>query len=495
MIEDYVRGCQTCAATKPELRKPAGLLHPLPIPERPWQVISIDFVGPLPRTPDHFDMILVVVDKFSKMAHFIATTSHATAKHTAKLLLEHVIRLHGVPEAIISDRGTQFTAKLFRKVWEQLGTDLRLSTAYHPQSDGQTERVNRELEQQLRWHADKTETNWKEWLSVVEMQYNSTQHSSTNKTPFEMNGTNWKDPFALALQQPRTEAKNDGAEDMLRELRITWEDARQVMLRQREQQKKYADRRRRDEQYHVGDLVMLSTKDLAQGRTKLSDRYAGPFRIAEVRENGVNVRLDLPAAFKRIHPVFHVEKIKRFTDSQQNWPGRPQVARPPPVLVDGAEQYWAKRILDKRVVQKEVDTRETINQKTPPTEEKKTEREEEIQQPVQGRRISPRDHASSRTLDAQTPPLPLQPKTRVRKVRKSTTEFLVEWEGYDLTDATWEPEENLLASNCQDLINDYYRRQLDSEDDDNPMELATMYTFSVGATTDGGVAHMQCHQV
>ena len=235
-------------------------------------------------------------------------------------------------------------------MWEQLGTDLRLSTAYHPQSDGQTERVNRELEQQLRWHADKTATNWKEWLSVVEMQYNSTQHSSTNKTPFELHGTSWKDPFALALQKPGTDTKGDGAEDMLRELRITWEDARHVMLRQREQQKKYADRRRRDEQYQVGDLVMLSAKDLAQGRTKLSDRYAGPFRIAEVRDNGVNVRLDLPAAFKRIHPVFHVEKIKRFTESQRDWPGRPQVDRPPPVLVDGAAQYWAKRILDKRVV-------------------------------------------------------------------------------------------------------------------------------------------------
>ena len=163
-----------------------------------------------------------------------------------------------------------------------------MSTAYHPQSDGQTERVNRELEQQLRWHADKTGTNWKEWLSVVEMQYNSTQHSSTNKTPFEMNGTNWNDPFALALQKPTTAAssatKADGAEEMLRELRITWEDARQVMLRQREQQKKYADQRRRDEQYRVGDLVMLRMKDLAQGRTKLSDRYAGPFRVAEVRD-------------------------------------------------------------------------------------------------------------------------------------------------------------------------------------------------------------------
>ena len=496
MMEDYVRGCQTCAATKPELRKPAGLLHPLPIPEKPWQVISIDFVGPLPRTPDHFDTILVVVDKFSKMAHFIATTRNATAKHTAKLLLEHVVRIHGVPEAIISDRGTQFTAKLFRKVWEHLGADLRLSTAYHPQSDGQTERVNRELEQQLRWHADKTGTNWKEWLSVVEMQYNSTQHSSTNKTPFEMNGTNWNDPFALALQKPKTaassETKADGAEEMLRELRITWEDARQVMLRQREQQKKYADQRRRDEQYQVGDLVMLRMKDLAQGRTKLSDRYAGPFRVAEVRDNGVNVRLDLPAAFKRVHPVFHVEKIKRFTESRQDWPGRPQPERPPPVLVDGTEQYWAKRILDKRVVQREVQVHEDSDQKTPAVQENKTDTD--VPPAVQGRRISPRDHASTRRHYAPAPlPPPTRAKTRVRKMKKNITEYLVEWEGYDLADATWEPEENLLASNCHELINDYYQRQLDSEDDENPTELATMFTFEAVATNDG-VMQLYCHQ-
>ena len=264
--------------------------------------------------------------------------------------------------------------------------------------------------------------------------------------------------LSSALQKPRTDTKDDGAEDMLRELHITWEDARQVMLRQREQQKKYADRRRRDEQYHVGDLVMLSTKDLAQGRTKLSDRYAGPFRVAEVRDNGVNVRLDLPAAFKRIHPVFHVEKVKRFVDSQQEWPGGPQVQRPPPVLVDGAEQYWAKRILDKRVVQREVNKQDTTNSHISPTEDEKTAPDSDTQQPVQGRRISPRDHASSRRPDARPPPPPPPPKTRGRKVKKNVTEFLVEWEGYDRNDATWEPEDNLLASNCQELINDYYRR-------------------------------------
>ena len=113
MIADYVKGCITCAATKPSLQKPAGTLRPLPIPEKPWRMISIDFVGPLPRTKDYYDYISVVVDKFSKMAHFIPTTSNVTAKQTAQLLIDHVVRLHGVPDAIISDRGTQFVAQLF----------------------------------------------------------------------------------------------------------------------------------------------------------------------------------------------------------------------------------------------------------------------------------------------------------------------------------------------------------------------------------------------
>lgn len=503
MIKDYVSGCLTCAATKPDLRRPAGLLHPLPIPEKPWQVISIDFVGPLPRTSDHYDTVLVVIDKFSKGGHLIPTTSHATAKHTAKLLIDNVVRLHGLPGAIISDRGTQFTAKLFRKVWEQLGTDLRFSTAYHPQSDGQTERLNREIEQQLRWHADKTGANWKEWLSVVEMQYNSTVHSSTGKTPFEMNGTNWRDPFTLALQKPGTgdevDVNGDGAEDMLRELRITWEDARQVMLKQREQQKKYADMKRRDERYKVGDLVMLTTKNLAQGKGKLADRYAGPFRVAEVRDNGVNVRLDLPADFSRIHPVFHVEKLKRFTESRLDWPGRQQVERPPPVLVDGAEQYWAKRILAKRIVERDVVVRQPVTPTTTSTEEKK-ERDDEpvVTQPTVNRRISPRDHASTRSI-AQPPPVVLSApasRTRAKKVKQTVTEFLVEWEGYDLSDATWEPEENLLATNCHELINDYFRRQVEQEDsdDESELELGTMYTFST-SVGDDGVARLHCVQV
>jgi hypothetical protein len=191
-------------------------------------VISIDFVGPLPRTPDYFNYVLVVVDKFSKMAHFIPTTTNVTAEETARLLLEHVVRLHGLPEAIISDRGHEFTAHLFQEVWTAMGTDLRLSTAYHPQSDGQTERVNRELEQQLRVHANRTGNNWKQWLTVVEMHYNSDLHESTGKTPYEMNGVDWRDQWGVAMASARPRLRNDAAEELLRDIRSTWEDARQV---------------------------------------------------------------------------------------------------------------------------------------------------------------------------------------------------------------------------------------------------------------------------
>ena len=155
-----------------------------------------------------------MVDKFSKMAHFIPTTTNITAKETAELLLTHVV-----------------TAHLFQEVWNAMGTQLRMSTAYHPQSNGQTERVNRELEQQLRAHADRSGTNWKDWLSVVEMHYNSDVHESTGKTPYEMNGVDWRDQWALAMRRPASHLSNDEANDLLRDIKMTWEDARQVMLK------------------------------------------------------------------------------------------------------------------------------------------------------------------------------------------------------------------------------------------------------------------------
>ena len=289
------------------------------------------------------------------------------------MLLEHVVRLHGLPETIISDRGHEFTAHLFQQLWTALGTDLRLSTAYHPQSDGGTERLIRELQQQLRAHANRSGTNWKQWLPIVEMHYNSDRHESTGKTPYEMNGVDWRDQWAVAMASARPRLTNDAAEDLLRDIRTTWEDARQVMIRQRAQQKKFADMRRREEHYKVGDQVMLTTDKLAEGRGKLRDRWVGPFTVVEAFDNGVNVRLDLPKQYSKLHPVFHVEKLQRFIPSSMDWPGREQPKRPKPRLVNGRRKYWALRIIDKKEEDVEVTTRVEEKEETEELDEKKEE--------------------------------------------------------------------------------------------------------------------------
>jgi hypothetical protein len=459
MIADYVRGCNTCAAVKPSMEKPAGLLRPLPIPEKPWQVISIDFVGPLPMTPDYFDTVLTVVDKFSKRGHFIPTTKNVTSQKTAQLILEHVIKYHAaIPEAIISDRGTQFTSLLFTELWKALGTELRLSTSYHPQSDGQTERLNRELGQQLRIHANRSGSNWKQWLPIVELHYNSDVHESTGKTPYEMTGVEYRDALTLALQQPTKQFKSEEARMMYDGIKTTWEDARRRMVKQREQQKKYADKLRRDEQYKVGDLVMLSTENLPIGQGKLTDRFIGPLKVTEVRENGVNVKLKLPKEFinERTHPVFHVDKLKRFTPSRIPWPNRVQPPRPTPIVEPGKKRYWLRRIVGKKEqevselvrppagsgVSDVVDSQDSKDSITPPM-----------------RRVSPREHASTRSTETWAA-VTRRGKPRMEKVVKIF--YLVEWEVSDTeVETSWEPQDSLVRQGLQEFIDDYETRQLE----------------------------------
>ena len=486
MIADYVRGCLTCAATKPSLQQPAGTLRPLPVPDKPWRVITIDFVGPFPRTADYFNYVLVVQDKFSKMAHFIATTTNVTAEETAKLLLENVVRLHGLPETIISDRGHEFTAHLFQQLWTAFGTDLRLSTAYHPQSDGGTERLIRELQQQLRTHANRAGTNWKQWLAIVEMHYNSDRHESTGKTPYEMNGVDWRDQWAVAMTSARPRLSNDAAEDLLRDIRTTWEDARQVMIRQRAQQKKFADRKRRDERYAVGDQVMLTTDKLAEGRGKLKDRWVGPFTVVEAFDNGVNVRLELPKQYSKLHPVFHVEKLKRFVPSAMDWPGREQPKRPKATLTNGRRKYWALRIIDRKEEDVEVTVTTAPDMGDDEKNEEKTSVEETAPPTRHGRRISPRDHASTRSDMAPAPPQPARrPRARTTKETRRVVFYKVEWEGYGEEDATWKSEEEVVNEGLEWMIRDY---EMGLHQRSDELDLGMAWVFTPGLL-DTGARH------
>jgi hypothetical protein len=351
--------------------------------------------------------------------------------------------------------------------------------------------LNRELEQQLRVHANRTGSNWKKWLSVVEMHYNSDVHESTGKTPYEMDGVDWRDQWALAMRAPRAALSNDDANDLLRDIRTTWEDARQVMLKMREQQRKYADRRRRDERYQVGDLVMLSTEKLAVGRGKLKDRWVGPFPVTEAFSNGVNVRLELPAEYSRLHPVFHVERLKRFVPSAVDWPNREQPERPRAKLADGKKKYWAVRIIGKKEEEKTFTERVGVggpSSESSPGEDSLSAGKEEAtdaeeKEAPSTRRVSPRDHASTRATAVPSSRVK-KVKTRLIKVKRPIVYYKVEWEGYDESEATWHPVEWFEAQDLQWMIDDYEgqpRRSADFPD------LATEYFFNAEETPDGGL--------
>src|SRR5581483_3507136 len=190
MIKDitkYINSCDACQRNKTSQKVPAGLLQPLPIPTERWSHISMDFITQLPITKDKHDAIVVFVDLLTKMVHFVPTFTNASAPSTARLFFDNVFRLHGLPRAIVSDRDSKFTSKFWRALFEHLGTKLNMSTSFHPQTDGQTERANRTLEDMLRAFVSYEQTDWDKYLAAAEFASNNAPNASTGMSPFKMN--------------------------------------------------------------------------------------------------------------------------------------------------------------------------------------------------------------------------------------------------------------------------------------------------------------------
>jgi hypothetical protein len=183
-VDDFVRQCSVCQHSKHEHIKSPGKLQPLPVPVAPWQDISLDFVEGLPKS-DGFDSILVVVDRLTKFAHFIPLRHPFSAAQVAQALWDNVIKLHGVPLTMVSDRDKIFTSAMWREILQTAGTKLLYSTAYHLQTDGQTERVNQCLEMYLRSAIYDTPRQWRRWLPTAEFWYNTSFHASINCSPFK----------------------------------------------------------------------------------------------------------------------------------------------------------------------------------------------------------------------------------------------------------------------------------------------------------------------
>jgi hypothetical protein len=184
-IAQYVARCDTCQRTKAEHQKPAGLLQPLPVPKWKWEEIGMDFVIGLPWTQKGNDSIWVIIDRLTKVAHFIPVKTTFRGATLAQIYLKEIVRLHGIPRKIVSDRGTQFTSKFWMSLHQALGTKLDFSTAYHPQSDGQIERVNKVLEDLLRACVLTFDKSWESSLPYAEFSYNNSYQDSIKMSPFE----------------------------------------------------------------------------------------------------------------------------------------------------------------------------------------------------------------------------------------------------------------------------------------------------------------------
>lgn len=262
-VKNYVLGCDTCTRNKTSHHKPYGLLQPLPVPDAPWTSISVDFITQLPNSGP-YSAICVFVDRFTKMALFIPTSNSIDAEGTATLFIKHVFCHYGTPSDIVSDRGSTFTSKFTQSLLKGLQVKQKLSTAFHPQTDGQTERVNSILEQYLRCFVNYQQDDWSDYLPIAQFAYNNSKHSTTDTSPFfALYGYHPR----LSVTLPRTTKDHSPAEERLQKLHDLHADLKFNIALAQEGHARFFDRRViSGPQYEVGDKVWLASKNIKSRR-------------------------------------------------------------------------------------------------------------------------------------------------------------------------------------------------------------------------------------
>ncbi|CDJ46555.1 hypothetical protein EBH_0067040 [Eimeria brunetti] len=345
----YAESCTQCRASKSLNQKPAGLLQQLLIPSRRWSHVSLDFVTDLPLTTAGYNTILVVADSLSKMAHFIPAKKSHSAADTVELLADRLIRYHGFPDVLVSDRDPHFQSEVRSQLCSRFNSTQAMSSSYHPQTDGQTEQVNRTLEQMLRTYVQADEREWDGLLPALELAYNTTSHSSTELSPFEI----------MIGENPLTAADLDivGAlaptltPPMTKLFRQLGDRAQSHILKAKWRQKYYADAHRHAVEYKVGDQLWLSSKHLPALNhcSKFEPKLRCPFTVTE-RIGKVAYRLALPPTYEG-HNVFHVSQLLPHRprapalvpqEAPVGWPPTRDEAGNP------ADQYLVDYILDQK---------------------------------------------------------------------------------------------------------------------------------------------------
>ena len=353
-VRSYVSSCATCQRSKPSTQSPPGLLQPHAVPSRPWSHISMDLITDLPPSlgPDGiiYNSIVTFVCMLTKNAIFARAHKTVSARQLALLFIDHVFSKKGLPSVIVSDRDPRITSEFWQCLFKALGSKLNLSTAHHPQTDGQTEITHRTIEQILRAYVSPEHDDWATWLPVAEFAYNNAVHTSTHQTPFYANlGFNPTTPASF-LSPANSDATN--YLEHLRDIQTTI--ARELDLA-KSQQAEQANRHRRPLSFSVGDRVRLSSDHIVlsnQPSSKLRSRYLGPFTVTAVI-SPVSYRLSLPPSMSRVHPVFHVSRLLPWTgNSDSDFPDREIPDQPIPDARDfvyGDNAYQVDTISDVKV--------------------------------------------------------------------------------------------------------------------------------------------------
>jgi hypothetical protein len=295
VVQDFVRACATCQRYKSNHLHPAGLLLPLPVPTAVWTDIGLDFIEALPRVRGK-SVILTVVDRFSKYYHFIPLAHPYTAESVVQVFFAEIVRLHGVPQSIVSDHDPVFTSFFWRELMRLIGAKLCMMSAFHPQSDGQTEAANKVIVMYLRCFTGDRPRQWLRWLPWAEYIYNTAYQSALRDTPFRV--VYGLDPPSIRSYEPgetrvAAVAKNVAERDeFLADVRLRLEQAQAIY-------KRHYDRHHRDVRYVVGDWVWLQLRKWAASSLrvptsgKLKPRFFRPYRITAVI-NDVTYQLELP---------------------------------------------------------------------------------------------------------------------------------------------------------------------------------------------------------
>jgi hypothetical protein len=343
-VKDYVNSCYSCQQAKAPRHPRHGELASLPVPTSPWKGLSCDFITDLPLS-NGMDSILVFVDRMTKMVHFIACRKTTDAPEFAKLFVAHVVRLHGVPSSIVSDRGSIFTSHF----WSTLASILQInpykSTSFHPQTDGQTERTNQTLEAYLRISCSYNQDDWFDWLSLAEFAYNNSRQESTKMTPFYAN-YGYHPSFISQFNVP-SEHSAPAAADFALHLHEIHERLVENVKSAQDSQARYYDAKHSRIEFNVGDSVWLNASNISTSRPskKLDWKRLGPYKV--IKRIGLQAyQLALPPTMRHIHNVFHVSLL----DPVRSTSLEPRLPPAPPALYvkDDKEYFEIEDILDSK---------------------------------------------------------------------------------------------------------------------------------------------------